>query len=111
MADTKCKTCRRENLKLFLKEGKCFSHKCPFSKKPYAPGKKIKKIKQISEYGIQLKEKQKLKFLYGLRERKFSNYVRESMKKGSAGIAQRLFHFLEAKLIIFTAALYIISEI
>lgn len=98
MADTKCKTCRREGQKLFLKEEKCTSHKCPFSKKPYAPGKKLKKPKQISEYGVQLKEKQKLKFFYGLRERAFVNYVHKSMKKGGSGISQRLLQLLESRL-------------
>jgi len=98
MADTKCKTCRHIGQKLFLKEEKCFSPKCPIIRKPYAPGKKLKRPKPLSEYGHQLKEKQKLKFYYGLRERQFANYVEKAMKKGGADIADQLIKFLEFRL-------------
>lgn len=97
MADTKCKTCRRMSQKLFLKKEKCFSPKCPISRKPYPPGKKSKRPKQISEYGLQLKEKQKLKFLYGLKEEQFSNYIKKAMKKGGA-VGPQIIQFLESRL-------------
>jgi len=98
MADTKCKTCRHVGQKLFLKEERCFSPKCPIIRKPYAPGKKPKRPKPLSEYGQQLKEKQKLKFSYGLRERQFANYVARAMKKGGADIAVQLINSLESRL-------------
>ncbi|MDD5032588.1 MAG: 30S ribosomal protein S4 [Candidatus Pacebacteria bacterium] len=98
MADTKCKTCRRTGQKLFSKEEKCFGAKCPMIKKPYAPGKKTKRPKSLSEYGIQLREKQKLKFFYGLRERQFANYVKEAISRGGSGISDRLASTLESRL-------------
>ncbi|MCF7835847.1 MAG: 30S ribosomal protein S4 [Candidatus Marinimicrobia bacterium] len=98
MANTKCKTCRRVGQKLFLKEEKCSSAKCPISRKPYPPGRKAKKMRPLSEYGTQLKEKQKLKFLYGLREKQFTNYVNKAMGKGGAGIGANLIWYLEQRL-------------
>ncbi|MFC1625395.1 30S ribosomal protein S4 [Patescibacteria group bacterium] len=98
MADEKCKTCRRTGQKLFLKGEKCFSHKCPISKKPYPPGKKSKRPKPSSEYGLQLKEKQKLKFSYGLRETQFVNYLKKAMKKGGSDIGKQIIGLLEFRL-------------
>ncbi|MBU1091430.1 30S ribosomal protein S4 [Patescibacteria group bacterium] len=98
MSNTKCKTCRRVGQKLFLKEEKCSSIKCPVSRKPYPPGRKAKKMRPLSEYGTQLKEKQKLKFLYGLRERPFANYINDAMKKGGSGIGSSLICLLEQRL-------------
>lgn len=97
MADTKCKTCRRSGQKLFLKEEKCFSPKCPISRKPYPPGKRAKRPKPVSEYGRQLKEKQKMKFLYGLKEKQFANYVKKAMKKSGA-VGSQIIEFLESRL-------------
>lgn len=98
MADTKCKTCRRNNQKLFLKGEKCPSPKCPMTRKPYAPGKRTRRPKPLSEFGLQLREKQKLKFLYGLREKQFSNYFKKSMNKGGADIGFHAVQMLELRL-------------
>lgn len=79
---SKCKICRRLGQKLFLKEKKCFSPKCPLLRKPYLPGKKGKrKAGGISEYGRELLEKQKLKTWYGVSERQFKNYIKEILSK------------------------------
>lgn len=89
-----CKTCRRFGISL------CGREKCAFKRKPYAPGEhgKSRKFgKASSEFGVQLKEKQKLKFLYNLRERQFSNYVREAEKRtGDSG--ENLMKILESRL-------------
>lgn len=98
MAETKCKMCRRAGQKLFLKGEKCFSPKCTFVRKPYAPGRRAKRPKPISEYGLQLKEKQKLKFLYGLNEKQFANCIKKSMSKGGTDIGLRLIKELETRL-------------
>jgi len=98
MADTKCKTCRRSGQKLFLKEGKCFSPKCAYSRKSYPPGVRAKRPKRTSEYGLQLREKQKLKFLYGIREKQFVNYVKKAMETGGSNIGANLIELLESRL-------------
>jgi small subunit ribosomal protein S4 len=98
MSSTKCKTCRRTGQKLFLKEEKCLGSKCPIIHKPYAPGKRSKRPRPVSEYGLQLKEKQKLKFLYGLRERQFVNYVKKAMLKGGENIGFQVIKLLELRL-------------
>ncbi len=99
MSNTKCKTCRRLGQKLFLKEDKCLSSKCEVARKPYSPGKQKRgRRSNISEYGLQLKEKQTLKFLYGLRERQFVNIVKGAIQKGGAGIAKHILQILEMRL-------------
>jgi len=76
-----CKKCRRAGQKLFLREERCFSPKCAMVKKPYAPGMKTKKHRSaLSEYGLQLAEKQKVKRIYGLTERQFRKYFEEASK-------------------------------
>jgi small subunit ribosomal protein S4 len=91
MSDSKCKICRRAGEKLFLKGEKCFSN-CTLTKKPYPPGihgKGFRKGRRTaSEYGAQMREKQKVKFLYGLREKQFVNYVKEALKKKGAAPIQ-----------------------
>lgn len=80
MQNTKCKICRRLGVKLFLKGEKCLSPKCPILKKPYPPGQKRKKrMSPLSEYGKELREKQKLKNWYNLKERQFRKYVKETL--------------------------------
>jgi len=82
MQKANCKICRRAGTKLFLKGDRCLSPKCALIKKPYPPGPKRKgRFKQLSEYGKELKEKQKLKNWYNLRERQFAKYVREILRR------------------------------
>ncbi len=81
--DAKCKLCRREGGKLFLKGDKCYLDKCPFNKRPTAPGKAPSAMrKKVSEYGLQLREKQKTKRIYGVQEGQFRRYyeIAERMK-------------------------------
>lgn len=83
METTNCKICRRAGTKLFLKGDRCLSQKCPILRRAYAPGNKGKRRpKQLSEYGIELREKQKLKEFYNLGERQFKKYVKEVLGKG-----------------------------
>lgn len=80
MINSKCKICRRLGTKLFLKGEHCFSQKCPMVRKPYSPGKKGKRrVGALSEYGKELREKQKLKKWYNLREKQFRKYVNEAL--------------------------------
>lgn len=72
--DAKCKLCRAYGEKLFLKGTKCGTSKCPVAKRPYGPGQHGKRRKKESDYGRQLREKQKAKRIYGLRERQFHKY-------------------------------------
>ncbi len=83
----KCKMCRREGKKLFLKGERCYSVKCAMIKRPYAPGQhgQARRI-GLSEYGIQLREKQKVKRTYGVLERQFRKYYEMAMRsKGDTG--------------------------
>ena len=91
--NAKCKQCRREGMKLFLKGEKCFSPKCPMIKRNYPPGLHGQKGRRRStEYGQQLREKQKAKRIYGILERQFRNYYLKAIKKqGDTGeIIQQL---------------------
>ena len=72
--EAKCKLCRREGGKLFLKGDKCYMEKCPFNKRPVAPGQHGADRKKVSEYGLQLREKQKTKRIYGVQEGQFRKY-------------------------------------
>ncbi|KPJ54936.1 hypothetical protein AMJ47_02600 [Parcubacteria bacterium DG_72] len=85
MDNKKCKICRRLGVKLFLKGERCLSPKCAMIKSPYPPGEKRKKRKRsgFSEYAKELSEKQKIKNWYNLKEKQFSNYVRDVLKKKS----------------------------
>lgn len=84
----KCRNCRREGTKLFLKGAKCFTSKCPIARRPFPPGvhgPSQTRVK-LTGFGTQLREKQKAKRLYGLLERQFSNYVaKASTSKGNTG--------------------------
>lgn len=72
-----CKKCRRETIKLSLKGEKCLSAKCPVVKRPYAPGDHGQNFRsKLSEYGKQLREKQKARKIYGISESQFANYVK-----------------------------------
>jgi len=101
MEDTKCKKCRSAGTKLFLKGERCFSQKCAMLRKPYSPGPKSKKRKRAtSEYGKELKEKQKLKEWYNLRERQFRKYVKEALshRGKTEDVASSLIKNLESRL-------------
>ncbi|MCR4306777.1 MAG: 30S ribosomal protein S4 [Candidatus Yonathbacteria bacterium] len=98
---SKCKICRRAGEKLFLKGEKCFTPKCVFNKKPYAPGKldsERKHRSQLTEYGRQLREKQKVRNMYGLREEQFSRYVKEATSHAGTNPAEMLYERLESRL-------------
>ena len=99
----KCKKCRRVGEKLFLKGERCFGPKCALARKPYPPGPATKSGKtrraSSTEYGIKLKEKQKIKFSYGLRTRQFDNYTKEAENKAGGGnVMAALYSFLESRL-------------
>lgn len=101
MLNVKCKICRRLNTKLFLKGEKCLSPKCSMIKKSYPPGEKRKrKTRSLSEYGKELREKQKLKNWYNLKERQFEKYVRSILKKkgGAKDPSSQLIKLLESRL-------------
>jgi small subunit ribosomal protein S4 len=87
--DSVCRLCRREGLKLFLKGDRCYSDKCAFERRGYAPGDHGQgqmRRRQQSDYGIQLREKQKLKRMYGLLEKQFhGNFEDADRKKGITG--------------------------
>ena len=69
-----CRLCRREGCKLFLKGDRCYSSKCSFTNRPHAPGQHGQNRKKVSEYGTQLREKQKVKRAYGMLEKQFRSY-------------------------------------
>ncbi|MCE2802090.1 MAG: 30S ribosomal protein S4 [Gemmatimonadota bacterium] len=95
-----CRQCRREGTKLFLKGTKCFTEKCPVERRPYAPGQhgqSTARRKKMSEYAKQLREKQKIKRIYGLSERQFRNtFERVSTLPGVTG--HNLLAALESRL-------------
>ena len=81
-----CRLCRREGLKLFLKGDRCFKEKCAFERRGYAPGQHGRRRTKVQNYGIQLREKQKVKRMYGVLERQFRGYfVRAARSKGITG--------------------------
>ncbi len=95
--DAKCRLCRREGGKLFLKGEKCFTERCPVEKRAYAPGQHGQRRSRPSDYGLQLREKQKLRRIYGVLERQFENYYQEAARhKGSTGVD--LLKLLESRL-------------
>ena len=95
--DAKCRQCRREGGKLFLKGEKCFTDRCPVEKRTYAPGQHGQRRTRVSDYGLQLREKQKLRRIYGVLERQFENYYKEAARhKGSTGVD--LLKLLESRL-------------
>lgn len=92
-----CKLCRREGLKLNLKGDRCFTEKCAFARRSYAPGQHGQSRKKVSNYGLQLREKQKAKRLYGVLEKQFRLYYDKAEKqRGITG--ENLLRFLELRL-------------
>ena len=95
--ESACRLCRREGLKLFLKGDRCYSEKCAFERRGYAPGEHGQIRKKHSDYGVQLRAKQKLKRMYGLQEKQFRGYFEKAdRQKGITGT--NLLLFLERRL-------------
>ncbi len=96
--DPKCRQCRREGEKLFLKGEKCFTDKCSIERRSYAPGQHGQRSGQrMSGYGVQLREKQKIRRLYGVLERQFRKiYAEADRRKGQTG--ENLLQLLEGRL-------------
>ena len=81
-----CRICRRENMKLFLKGDRCYADKCSFERRSYPPGQHGQRRSKLSDYGIQLREKQKVKRTYGLMEKQFRAYFSKAERqKGITG--------------------------
>jgi small subunit ribosomal protein S4 len=94
---SKCRQCRREGEKLFLKGEKCFSGKCAIENRPFPPGQHGQRRTRNSDYAVQLREKQKLRRIYGVLEGQFRNYYKEADRlKGSTG--ENLLQLLESRL-------------
>jgi small subunit ribosomal protein S4 len=92
-----CRLCRREGMKIFLKGDRCYSEKCAFERRGYAPGDHGQLRKKFSDYGVQLREKQKLRRMYGLLEKQFRGYFdKADRQKGITGT--NLLVFLERRL-------------
>jgi len=92
-----CRLCRREGLKLFLKGDRCFTDKCAFSRRGYAPGQHGQGRKKVSNYGLQLREKQKAKRIYGILEGQFRRYYEKAERlRGITG--ENLLRLLELRL-------------
>lgn len=95
--EPKCKQCRREGEKLFLKGEKCFSDKCAIERRNYPPGQHGQKKGRLSDYGGQLREKQKVRKIYGILERQFRNiYKAADKRRGITG--DTLLQLLESRL-------------
>jgi len=92
-----CRLCRREGIKLFLKGSRCMADKCAVTKRNSAPGQHGQMRKKESNYGIQLREKQKVKRIYGVLEKQFRHYFRMAERaKGVTGLT--LLQLLERRL-------------
>jgi small subunit ribosomal protein S4 len=95
--DPKCRQCRREGEKLFLKGEKCFSEKCAIERRNQAPGQHGAKSQRVSDYGKQLREKQKIRRIYGVLERQFRLIYKEAdRRRGVTG--ENLLQMLESRL-------------
>jgi small subunit ribosomal protein S4 len=95
--EAKCRICRREGGKLFLKGDRCYTDKCAYERRPYAPGQHGRIRKKMSDYAVMLREKQKTRRMYGILEGQFRAYFqRADMKKGVTG--ENLLSFLERRM-------------
>lgn len=95
--ESKCRICRREGTKVFLKGDRCYTDKCSFERRPYPPGQHGRRRKKTSDYAVQLREKQKVRRMYGLQESQFNKYFQKAeARKGVTGI--NLLKFLEMRL-------------
>ncbi len=92
-----CRLCRREGTKLYLKGERCYTEKCGVTRRAYAPGQHGQRRTKVSEYGTQLREKQKAKRIYGVLEKQFRNYFKEAdRRRGITG--ENLLQILESRL-------------
>jgi len=92
-----CRQCRREGVKLFLKGDRCYTDRCAMVRRPYSPGQHGQRRTKVSEYGLQLREKQKARRYYGVLESQFAKYFEmANRKKGMTG--ENLFKILESRL-------------
>jgi small subunit ribosomal protein S4 len=92
-----CKLCRRENMKLFLKGDRCYTDKCAFDRRPYPPGVHGQRRNKPTEYGVRMREKQKVRRIYGILERQFRRYFATADRaKGVTG--ENLINSLERRL-------------
>jgi small subunit ribosomal protein S4 len=95
--DSVCRQCRREGIKLYLKGDRCYTDKCAITKRPTPPGQHGQRRKKTSEYGLQLREKQKARRVYGVLEKQFERYYTQAERmKGVAG--ENLLQLLERRL-------------
>ncbi len=95
--DAVCRLCRREGMKLYLKGEKCYTEKCPVHKRPKPPGMHAASRRKLSEFGVRLREKQKLRRIYGVFETQFKTYFQQAARaKGVTGV--RLLQLLETRL-------------
>ncbi|MDP9272041.1 MAG: 30S ribosomal protein S4 [Chloroflexota bacterium] len=95
--DPVCRICRREGLKLFLKGSRCYTRKCSFERRSTPPGMYAQRRRKVSEFGLQLREKQKVRKSYSVLERQFSNYFRKAAQhSGMTGV--NLLRMLEMRL-------------
>lgn len=93
----KCRLCRREGEKLFLKGEKCFTAKCAIEKRAFPPGQHGKRRSRLTDYAVQLREKQKVRRIYGVLEKQFRSYYKQADgRKGSTG--ENLLQLLECRL-------------
>ena len=92
-----CRICRREGQKLFLKGTKCYSEKCAFNKRSYAPGQHGQNRKKMSEYGMQLREKQKVRKTYGILEGQFEKYFDMAVAKKDGITGENFLQILESR--------------
>ena len=92
-----CKLCRREGEKLYLKGARCYSEKCAFERRPYAPGDHGQGRSKISQYGLQLREKQKVKRIYGLMEKKYRRYF-EMAERAKGVTGENFLQLLERRI-------------
>lgn len=95
--DAVCRLCRREGVKLFLKGDRCFTPKCAVERRPYPPGPQPTRRRKVSEYSLQLREKQKARHIYGILERQFRRHFAEAERRqGQTG--ENLLRILETRL-------------
>ncbi len=89
--------CRREGMKLYLKGAKCYTKKCPFERRPTPPGQHTMRRRKVSEYGVQLREKQKMRRIYSVHERQFKRYF-DTAERRPGVTGENLLRLLETRL-------------